>query len=507
MTDLARVRCIEGRWDHGYRILFEGLHGISSDQCYAILRGNAKLTGVNDLLMEADDDAEWKAKLAYHHGGVWMTHSGRYLRPYAVVTSWGSNDMIHADKITPDSDSVRRSVCSYDHDYREMAGRSLFYADDPKRDVSKMLTITGYPEIPRRRDGTVAVLFAEVQSHPFQLAPAHDTAQKALDAFLKVRGLSEYGYQLTFPREQYPVRYESEDPTDECSATQAETDFGTDAGKAVMRTNGVYRGQAIEAKKNGVTVEEIQDIEKKGTDSGVFDRRLKAMNAAFDIANNMDKYVDEWRAKIIDQAGDNWIDHTRDDGTVLRIPQAPFEHWCLKESGGEHLALPWTNVTPSGLKMINDDPNHSDWMIGAGLPIRAMLDNRVLNDEIWTLRFDYQAKKLQFKCGVLSGTGYARGEVFHPKVGDEIPDDAVIVLKRASPEFVELAMKAKAVIVERGGAMAHLVNVGREANKIIVRVENALQMYPVGNGVSVNAERGEVTLYERAMLNIWREGV
>ena len=114
-----------------------------------------------------------------------------------------------------------------------------------------------------------------------------------------------------------------------------------------------------------------------------------------------------------------------------------------------------------------------------------------------------QEQKLGFKCAVLSGKGETRGTIRHPKPHDNIPDDAIIVLRNASPDYLDLALKAKAVIVERGGSMAHLVAVAREKEAIIVRVEKALKLYPVGSSVTIDASAGAVQLHEGNMKSIW----
>ncbi len=51
----------------------------------------------------------------------------------------------------------------------------------------------------------------------------------------------------------------------------------------------------------------------------------------------------------------------------LRVPRGAFEHWSVWRAGGEHLAAPWSRVSPTGIKQGADDPYHTDWMLGAGL--------------------------------------------------------------------------------------------------------------------------------------------
>jgi phosphohistidine swiveling domain-containing protein len=229
--------------------------------------------------------------------------------------------------------------------------------------------------------------------------------------------------------------------------------------------------------------------------------------------------VDMLKARIIAQAGDDWIEFPLDDGRVIRAPRTPFLHWALGIHG-RHLLPDWEPVAPFGLKMQHDDPYHSDWMIGAGIDLWSWHGNRnqgipeddTLINGATNQRFDLQITMLDFKAAVLSGTGRAQGYVMHPKPNEGLGIDTtpgrwnsrdrdlrIVVIPHAGPEYVQAAIEAHsrggAVITERGGAMAHLVNVGREQNVKIVRVEGALKLYPDHmTWVTVDCDRGRVII-------------
>jgi phosphohistidine swiveling domain-containing protein len=467
--------------------------------------------------MVPDDDPEWKRKLAYHFEGVWVTHGGRYLRPYAIVVSWGPEDMRVREEITPDSDSFKGKSHSTTMK-GEFAGRSLFYANDPKRDVLKNLRINKLLHLETKiegvavdREGCVSVLFEELRNFPFQLVSAHSDAQKAFDALIKAAPqlLELRGYSYSFPPADFKVRYDSrtiQDPAPEDVSTSYENDSAET--RRDWNRIGRHRCQVIDAEKNGVPLDVWQGYEAQmnGADSPEiveFERRLQAMNKAFEVQRTMDLNLPRWKVEIIERAGDQWIEGLRPNGEVMRFPRAPFEQWCLWRTDGAHLALPWEPVAPSGLKMYGDDPYHSDFLIGGGYSVTSMLDDKQFQDDVFALRHQVQEEKLGFECAVLSGRSYVRGTVCHPSIGDTLPDDAIVVLRAADPDFVDLALKARAVIVERGGAMAHLVTVAREREAVIVRVPGALKLYPVGSSVTVDAERGKVTLHEGDMKLIW----
>ena len=501
MTNIARARVIEDRFDHGYRILHEGLHGITADQVLSILRGDHKLIGINDVDMVPDDDQEWKDKLRYRFAGVWVTSQGRFLRPYAVVTSWGPDDMPFADKLTPDSDSVYSKRITGG----ELGGRDLFYADDYKRDVRKDLRVprTMFPEAARDKAHCLSVLFREVRGFPMVLVNAHHDAQQALDDFFAAGlHLEERGYMQTFPREWFKVRYECETKTEPAPLARTHQTIN-EQSQSDFNEIGRFRNKVIDAKTRKMTLDEYEEYQRLMNDrDSPFQKRVEAMNKALDIQRNLDQYQKEWRAKIIEQAGDQWIEMPF-MGNTIRVPKAPFEQWCLWRTDGAHLAMPWEKVSISGVKMFGDDPYHTDFLLGAGLEPDAMMSDSHLSETFFNLRYKVQQEKLGFDCAVLSGRGYIRGTVVHAQVGQELPDDAIVVLKAASPKYVDLALKARAVIVERGGAMAHLVTVAREKDAVIVRVPDALKLYPAGCSVTVNADEGKVTLHEGDMKTIW----
>jgi len=505
LTEIARMRVIEDRFDHGYRILHEGLVGISADQVLSILRGDSKLVGVNDVDMVPDDDPEWKARLLYRFAGVWVTSAGRYLRPYAVVTSWGPDDMRLASEITPDSDSVRRTVNCFSRNGEEMAGRDLFYADDPKRDARKDLRVPrGMIEFAARdRAGCLSILFREVRGFPTTLMPAHNDAQKALDAYLEAGlRLEERGYAQTYPRGLFKVRYECDAITDPAPVASTHPDLNEQSQSDHMEI-GRFRNKVIDAKNRRMSLEEYEAFQARMADrDSPFGERLEAMNRALDIQRNLDRHIPAWREEILKQAGEAWIEMPFRDST-LRIPRAPFEQWCLWRTDGAHLALPWRTVSVAGVKMFGDDPYHTDFLLGAGLDPDAMMADPALNDAVYKLRASVQQEKMGFECSVLSGRGEAWGTIVHPKPGEEIPEDAVIVVNAASANYLDLALKARAVIVERGGEMAHLVTVAREKEAIIVRKDGALKLYPAGVSVTVDASAGTIRLHEGDMKSIW----
>ncbi|MBY0361835.1 MAG: hypothetical protein K2X45_07995 [Phreatobacter sp.] len=496
ITEKARDFVLEKRFDQAVKFLQDTCPGMSLDQAFEILKGNKKLVGENQVDFVDDDDQDWKSELADMFSGMWITPQGRFMRPYAVVTSWGPEDMRHADRLTSESDSlfVRNRLSPGGQEYM---GRNLFYARDERNDVAKLVRLpadvaAGIPD----HEGQYAVLFAEERNVPALLITVHKTAQEAADAFLKDdRTLSRVGYEQQFPREIYKVRFDSRGMTKD--APLVTTGFRlNEVTQEDATAIGRFRAHAIDAERRKMTMADFDEYWRIINDKGEeLKTRTAAMMEMIRLQPKLEENIPAWRKAIIEQAGDNWLE-LEHGGKTYRFPRAPFEHWCLRRTAGRHLAMPWEPVCSQGLKLIGDDPYHSDFLIGAGLSPDSMLRDKAFSDAVYQMRFALIGRMLTGNADVLSGGGIVIGRVLHPTRDAYVPSDAIVVLPSASPVYLEVALKAAAVIVEQGGAMAHLVNVAREHEKLIVRVENARKRFPAGREVTIDAGAGTVTLAE-----------
>lgn len=96
-------------------------------------------------------------------------------------------------------------------------------------------------------------------------------------------------------------------------------------------------------------------------------------------------------AKVREQAGDDVFALTLQDGRVVQVPRAPFVHWALArmpEVDRDRLSA-WSPVAPSGLKLCNDDPYHTDWLLGAGLTLAEGYEQNV-SGPAWRAAADIQ---------------------------------------------------------------------------------------------------------------------
>lgn len=446
MTEFSRTRVVEGRWDHAIQTL-ECLEGISLDQIIKILKGDSKLTGDSNVGIELEDDADQTYKEDLHHMfvGIW-NNNGRFMRPYAYVSSWGPHDMVEGH-------SMGRRGSRWSH-------TSIYYADDPKRDLCLELKCDNlyFPE--------TDILFREVSNFPHLIINAVSDPQKALDEYI------EQGY-----------------PLDERGHLGGRSYFTQEDLQSIGGTMTI----ALDPATRDLQTEKFSDPPIKRVDSPLSGmlNKLKEADAQYD---DFEKNKDQYIQRIIEQAGDNWLLLGEIDGEEIKVPQAPFENWCLWRGDGAHLALPWTPVCPPGLKMFGDDPYHTDFLLGGGFDLDDMKNHSSpLSQLAWDMRYKIQEEKLGFKCAVLCGTGKSSNlKVVHPKKGESCRPDEVAVIPNAGPNYVEAAMTAGAVITEQGGAMAHLVTVSREKDIKIVRVPKARKLYPIGMTLIVDCSKGDV---------------
>ena len=82
---------------------------------------------------------------------------------------------------------------------------------------------------------------------------------------------------------------------------------------------------------------------------------------------------------VRERAGGDVFVMTLLDGRSVQIPRAPFTRWALSRVPGIDLGrLPtWDPISPSGIKMCNDDRCHTDWVLGAGLSIEDSYTDNV----------------------------------------------------------------------------------------------------------------------------------
>lgn len=225
-----------------------------------------------------------------------------------------------------------------------------------------------------------------------------------------------------------------------------------------------------------------------------------------DLRKEIARRADELEAA---EPGKGWLVFTHEarkdkdtyEEMTLRVPRLPFLWWALRRTGMASQVLEeYKPSSYSGIKMYNDDPYHTDWLLGGGYPIFESYGDdyceyRRVMDCAFSQYFKLQEEMLSFEVAVLCGEGYASGRPEFPGKGERCKkEDAIAIIPNAGPDYLEAALSAKAVIVERGGSMAHLVTVLRPQGVIIVREENAIEKYKWAPHLSISTTTGKITV-------------
>lgn len=455
MMNMCRKLVLEGEWEKAVRILSKGLHGISTDQVYSILKGDFALKGMSDdpqgVAYYRDRESlkqssQYKKDLQWFFSGL-IRKEKYWYRPIAHVTNFGPNDMETEEgnfRHVRAPDKINEVGAGGFGKWVDPVGvlgrknhRIMHYSQDPKTDYCAVVELEGLE---------ICVIFERVEAPP---------------AWMSTELL---------PRE---------------CPLEALKEFLASGRTLEARGHDEWYGKAEQAERLA-----------RSREMRIADEEEKPKKKQKNIKDNDYK---ELRDAIKKQAGNDFTEIKVGD-RVYRIPRAPFEHWCLSRHAPSHLLPKWETLSPSGLKMVGDDPYHSDWMLGADLDLDydAVNVEEGLGKAIWEHRLELMRTRLNFKCDVLSGSGSTDYlKVLHPGENDTIPGDCVIILPNAHPRFLPLIAQITtgAVIVEQGGSVAHLVNIAREQNIKIVRVPKARKLYSTFSTVMVDCDNGTVDMH------------
>ncbi len=489
VNSVVQEKVRAGNWADAQRWLRRGFGGMSTDDAYRLMAGETVLVNTDgegnlsgpslDLAFAEDVGAPLPESLAGYVAyvrGKWagaLQVEGAYYQPYGYVTNFGMHDIVRPDhrltnaakrylgrmgklgdaRMKPPKEHLRRDG---------FLSRPTHYVEDPDDDVvldcrvpDALAAIDG-----GRLPGVLPFLFRRLPELPPWLEPVR-TVEASIDAALGagVR-LEERGH-----RQAYGL------PWDEGRAEVA---------KANARESRSKRdAYALE-----VEAERAERARRKECEAA-----LEAVMA---------------QAALPGRGG--WLDlHV--GGDVLRVPRAPFEHWCLDRCRAGHLAPPWDPCSRSGMKLEGDDPMHTDWLLGAGLDPLTLRwygpepEARTLSEAAHDLMGEVQRRVLGHRCAVLADGGFRTGRAYvADRVREDMPSEGdVVVLPDASADWLDVVVAAcgtgaGAVVVARGGAMAHLIVVTAARGATIVRDPDAMRRHVDGQSLSVDPVEGTVAI-------------
>ncbi len=179
-------------------------------------------------------------------------------------------------------------------------------------------------------------------------------------------------------------------------------------------------------------------------------------------------------------------------GQTFKIPKLPLIAWAIRFNGGtfEYNGYKWRPLSQMDLKTSNDDVYHTDWWIGAGIPLEAynlsgsQYSHLAFNNELANFASDIVGRNSLESFTVLAGRHLSpvSGKlVAHPESIDQVEDGDILILSHANVEFDAYLKKAcksgkGAVIVETGNQVAHLSIVSKELGYRVVLLPQATQL-------------------------------
>jgi hypothetical protein len=547
------MRLEEGAWDRALTLLVDSLHGMTHDQAIAILKGEATLTGDSgdeegigyEVLPEGHPtQVRMAERLEYMYGGLFR-HGDKLFKPYAIVHGWCREDYHFSLKMTDPWNVFNGRDLKQGGSFR-----SLFYANDPHHDM--------LVHVSPRLVGDIMVgdvLCEEFKGRPpFWYKIESQDPVNFIEALLKtnhrldIRGayLDELSYTKS-PIVEDTLMNAVEEVAERVEASPPNGTFGEeqeteeklakeDKQRLLLETFNCaeqYLAGELKAtdydelRKLDITFERVIDALHSIAKSDEWDRigairdglraaREKLMGTKVNEAAEVNGGFLELPLVVSKDGEDKPWPKQR----TLRVPKYPFLLWCLRggfdfEAHG-HEDIDWKPVAGSGWKMSNDDPFHTDWMLGAGIPLKDAYERNhedeaadmlgaVVRHSSWRHRDaivkEYSGHQFTTLARGDTSRKYAYGEVVHPKPNERVPAGSIAIVPNAGPDY-QIAMETAngenpnddrgLIICEVGGKLAHLVIVGREFKCTVLMMPNALAMFPDGSRVWIDLEDGTI---------------
>lgn len=444
ITDTYRSVVLEGRWREAVQDLRECLVSdeITPEVIEDILAGRKALVGTSEEGLSLVEDDTEKAKrhrdeLDDVFGGCVVLNKRLY-KPRSVVTNYGPMDRRLQLGNDPREDFIREAFHDRpsDLDTASLLERAKTYSNAGDC-ITMFCAIKGRPKSAGPRN--LVVIFEPAPDLPAWIRPCRN-AQEAVDTSTNLRFV------------------------------------GHDTEYAPMTD---WLGENMSPAK-------ARNFEE-------------AHNQAWGIEDDAPGYPDLTEAILRQNAemGYGLRDaYFGDQMGIRQIPIAPLLKWALDRFNkyeDSKLAVPeWKPLNPSGIKMMYDDPSHTDWMMAAGI---LDADPRAIDPYIDQLLADVQNEALGLRITVLvGGRDYACGAIKFCKADTEVDHETIAVIPHAGEDFMNIARRAAAVITLKGGGMSHLAVNGLAEGFLIIRDEKAKRKFEDGNWVEINAKAGTLTL-------------
>ena len=484
LANHARDRVCEGAWERALKLLTEDLQGMTHELAIAILKGEADLTGcsgdeagigIKNLPKDGPKAKAMAAQMQFLYGSTFR-YREKYWKPYARVTSWGEADSLFALE-----DQVGRVLettgARFYSDRPYAAKRSLYYADDRIHDLLVIFKVS--------KTQDAFILCKETSMPPLWFDTPCGPAEQVLSKMLKD------GLVL----EERGEAYRDAPAGRVCSIRKA-----AKRSTKSKKTTRFFKPSVQPVLSEAEETARIEELEKKRA------RRLQEIAEA--VKTQAKEKGGFYRLNLEDGIGKPYAAQP-----VIEVPRNPFLLWALRGYDFERFgkkAPEWDAMSPQGLKMLFDDPYHSDWILGAGLPLEDVYDHgeKTLTSIVMSSAILEQFKLVKEWTGMefvtLAYPGeprYFSGPVVIAKPNQPVPAGSIAIAATAGPEY-QFAMETACqpdkygskglIICATGGKLAHLATVGREFKCTVLMVPDAVEKYQTTRCVSVDMDEGKI---------------
>lgn len=492
----AREYVLENDVPKALQVLGDSFSGLDLATSYAILKGDSVLIQDGDRIVLRPDESgeakEHRETLASNFAHV-IRMKGEWYEPYAIVDDLGENDRNTFYRVGPAvaerAFQAQRSVLrganldksSSDRNLAE-AARPLHYADDPIKDVIVYLPmgyyndgrVTLYSEMRRGNP----VLFRKCEKSPPTWIEGAKDPLEATQKGLAEGAVTRTGHRALYERSAVDDR--GEDP------------FRKERVIPALRS----RREASLAEERSSKLRQIEEP-RLSTFAPTSDEDEPVVDIAAVIAG--------LRVKILAQAErqGGFVEVQLGERTI-RVPKAPLERWALAPLKRDSLLPEWDAVSPPDFKIQRDNRDHTDWMIAAGVDPFLWHhwgdEAKALRKAGYELMERIQSERMRVSHPILTAGGSVSGKVWTPDRGGMPEVGDIVVLPNASPKWlghVAAALGERAfagVIVEEGGAVAHLVSVLREKGVLVVRWPGAIKALGQAESVHMDGSDGSVDI-------------
>lgn len=448
VTDIARDALLSERPGSAYRIIAEGLHGVGShDLAVMVLRGTHDIVGERELkAVPAKDTPRLRKYLkdaAFIYAGRYRDSRG-WRRPRAIVVGFNAKDARYA------SDKEPISIEGIPND-KWLRRRSEYYCSEGER-VHRVK----HPDSPEHSRG-VFIIWEPCTELPHWMASPL-TLEDALKQFLDV------GRRL-----------------DKLEAVEGELDPDIDDRFYTDQYFDEDEKEAFREEREARRQAKEEEEERK------YQERLEGI-----------------RTKVMEKAGDDTFILTLQDGKEVTVPRAPFMRWALCRTDYFDQAPQWENESWSGMRLPLDNPDHSDWMLGAGLELADYNRDNVSMpalEEMFEIQESFRRPKVPFAgimaaMEMLSETVHACTVIADSGEVEGIVGKDIAVFPDSKPKRVKQLEGIKGVIVEKGGQLGHFAIVSRGKGVTVMLHKQACDLFEEGVRLNLNPKTGRVVILE-----------